>query len=1358
MLQTLGSLKLTDSDLGRPLPLLLLAYLDYEGGWHDRRALARLFWPEQPLNDTLLSPTTKHLLDWIEQAFSIERAGEQVVFVKPQQLLPGVFQSERTFEEAQNSLQLHGYIARYKVEKTTSNWRFTYGLTSTYRDELLGQPPLERSQGKLRNVLYKLRALGLIVEEGKRVQSAVASDYHLLSKALEAGDATQARRLYKPFLQGVERSLAANNYVLGADLAIWLEHARLTLEARVRVPLFGAARECVLTGHRRDVERYVFSALGVGERPSYEALDEALILLNACGSERAAEASERFGEVASHRSNDAPQLSPTAHTPTAFTPDMSALKERAWTLSQGHLAPLLDVSAYGPDGALRKEPAPRKYHETLYVPPAESRTVEQFFRSEKRVLLLVGRSGSGKSNLLCHSFLNEVRKGNPALFISARLLFQPEIGAYLRTQLLSEVAAPWRGNVTQFGAWLREQDASFCVYVDAVNEFNRAGGPLALLRELMTLASDVTDPVKFVVSCRSETWREFQELLGERSSESVLEGFPHAEFVLVEGFDDEDDRQRLFAKYQAYHQLVPERYEAQTGSLKQMIRSPFLMSVVAETYTNRETDHQRRIPKKLNFFRIFRSMTDRKLADANYLLSASNPKRALFEPELQRCLYSFATSVYQKSLDAKGSSDDTSFMSVDGDRTDALSVRQLSEKQFAPFFTPFGGLDQISVFEALVQLNLIEETVTLEPDAWGEPRQTKAYRFFHDQYAQYWLSAVLSSAVLGRVSSELFTSTHMLGQTAQGVANLLGQAGQAPLLVGALEHWFYANMADAQGLKDYLVPLFDRLGAEGSGLAPYYVSAYLFGLVEKGTVEARQLFSELFPQCGAPLKQALALHFLELWPEVAPSDLQAFMGALHERRDRVTLRVLGELFADLYAVDPKRVAAVIDATLHGSETPWDLLSTGVLRRQEFAKQLTFLAHFGLKVLLYGSLAGPEVEQLTSLLTRKYSYLFEALTTDRSVGLRAGVRELLYKKLEESGETSWNQAASAQGNDTFFSADCDGVVQKDLLKRYYTYMVALHNGKLDELTLSEDSDFGQLTFRLLTYRPGSVVGYVSSVITALLIVRRVDHFDPLLAKLLSFDRHVARLSLGSIATTVSLIDSGYSEHILRRLQATLLPHQLAGGYESEEVVPSFISVAATDLLRCESGCRATLTTSIEVLEGIGDQRRVDAFGERLANANFHPNISVGTMVIDQMLRAGGLESPLWRDATLLVMGGMLARHPKTVDALLQRHDKDERVVVDARQRLSDQLVKRKDEVNYQMAWNRFLATGCASTKLRYYIIKVLVGGLVQSNCADDFVKEIRRFFVELARGYLTDQRLTYDFLSEEEALLSAQTAA
>jgi hypothetical protein len=45
MLQTLGKLELDGSDLKRPKPLLLLAYLSLEGP-QERRHLAELFWPE----------------------------------------------------------------------------------------------------------------------------------------------------------------------------------------------------------------------------------------------------------------------------------------------------------------------------------------------------------------------------------------------------------------------------------------------------------------------------------------------------------------------------------------------------------------------------------------------------------------------------------------------------------------------------------------------------------------------------------------------------------------------------------------------------------------------------------------------------------------------------------------------------------------------------------------------------------------------------------------------------------------------------------------------------------------------------------------------------------------------------------------------------------------------------------------------------------------------------------------------------------------------------------------------------------------------------------------------------------------
>ena len=82
-----------------------------------------------------------------------------------------------------------------------------------------------------------------------------------------------------------------------------------------------------------------------------------------------------------------------------------------------------------------------------------------------------------------------------------------------------------------------------------------------------------------------------------------------------------------------------------------------------------------------------------------------------------------------------------------------------------------------------------------------------------------------------------------------------------------------------------------------------------------------------------------------------------------------------------------------------------------------------------------------------------------------------------------------------------------------------------------------------------------------------------------------------------------------------------------------------------------------------------------------------------------------------------------------------------------------LLQLRGAVSYHTGSNEFLVSGLSSiTKLRY-CIKILSGGLVQSTSVEEYGREFRRFVIETARGFLSDDRPkgAYGHLSVEEAL-------
>lgn len=1375
MLNVLGPPKLQAHNFSRPVPIFLLAYLACEGGKHDRRKLAALFWPEYPPDDSALPPLAEDIINQIEASYE-SRASEVVTISLHRSSDENIYE----LENAHSALKLQGFITGASLDDDLTS--AVYRLTSRYSHQLAGTPSEKLSRTNLRNALHKLKSLGegVLVSDGPYVWTEIETDLAAFRKAITDDDIDAALNSFKPFLENIEAQLTSSQYEMGTELALWLVNSRRTIARQLQKACVEDAWRQLDAGQTEKVERRVFAALDANEEEGMpaELTGQVLDVLKHCTSSRLAQAQKRlkaFGSydplmIGRNQGADLEKVqSSSAVIDSSPTLDVDSVNLKTWQISAQHLSSLMDVQAHDERGTLvsQGDSRPRSYVEELFVSSKECEVIDRFLASDKRGLFLVGHSGSGKSNLLCHSFLKERRKGNFTVFLNARLLRGSDFASCLRSQVLGCIQDSWQTEVGAADVWFAGAGKRLLIYLDAINEFNVERGPLALLESVVNVVRDTQlfSSVKIIASCRTETWKNYKEILGDneplRDDVFVSDG---GDATTISGFDPERNRKRLFEAYQGYYQLSPKRYETQSEALRQLIRTPFMMSVIAESYSNRGASVVKlRIPKQLDYLAIFRDMTQRKLRDAHHLLYPGDPKRHLFESALRRCLFAFAERVYEKLVGGPTATNPESLAFTGGsspgrmNRNDTLSVDELAAAEMRTFMEPFSSRSAISPFAALVQLNLLEETTVTTSDFWGVQSEVKAYRFYHDHYAQYWLAAVLNKNVLGRVSTEMLVANrdHLNG-IGEKIAQILDEAKVAPLLAGAVESWLYTNMVEQRTLRDYLVVLFDELAAKPSGLVSYHVGMFLHNLVDKGVVSASELYQNLFVECHHPLKQALAYTYLELWPKIRPDLFRALLDALDAEADAKTVHTLADIFVEFYRMDPARVLHMFEKALDSSDGALSFLTTSLLKRQSAVKQLTFVAQFALKSFHYSSSNDYDATPLRDFLLRRYRYPLQALVSDKPFGLQAQLKPLLYRKLEDSGVNSWEQASRVQGNELFFTSD-HGIVQRDVLHDYYRYVVALYNEEYEALSLHDNHEFRKTTLRMLTFRAGSVIGYVATMVAALLVSNDVTCFDLLLHELLEHDSRASRFSLGVVATQAVHFDPRLAPSILDRLRHRFVKHQLDQGYESEEVFSSFMSVAAADLDRLGPECLDTLDEIMRVISCSNDPERAAAFGDRLANSNFHPDPKVGRLVVKHLLAREDLHNPFWRPATLRVLAGMSARNPKVLHEYLGSEDQAGGVLDEVRQHLDNDLLLRKDQVSYQMSWNWFFVSGWRSRQLSFYIVRDLLGGLIQSNSVEDFAKGYRRFFVEMAKGYLTDQKIDNTRLSVAEAMSLAESS-
>ncbi|MFA0745589.1 MAG: hypothetical protein LASZOEIN_002402, partial [Candidatus Fervidibacter sp.] len=252
----------------------------------------------------------------------------------------------------------------------------------------------------------------------------------------------------------------------------------------------------------------------------------------------------------------------------------------------------------------------RRYIPQVYFPRKEMEgELETFLKGSKSGFLLLGESGIGKTNLLCHKVDEWRERGEIVLFYAGHQLNPDEP---MEQRLLSDLYL--QGKFIRLLDFVRKEGRRFIVVVDGVNEHPQSAKLLRCLCEFVQRYGR-NFPLKVILSVRSVFFTRMLQALGEGRSEEQLKSleaglFPSTIFqthtVEREGrreethrFEleavDEDEVREIYESYRAFDGYWTEEgqlrqfrpttpYESLTPQVRQVIRHPWLLRMVMEAY------------------------------------------------------------------------------------------------------------------------------------------------------------------------------------------------------------------------------------------------------------------------------------------------------------------------------------------------------------------------------------------------------------------------------------------------------------------------------------------------------------------------------------------------------------------------------------------------------------------------------------------------------------------------------------------------------------------------------------------------------------------------------------------------------
>jgi hypothetical protein len=1043
---------------------------------------------------------------------------------------------------------------------------------------------------------------------------------------------------------------------------------------------------------------------------------------------------------------------------------------RTWTISAGHLSSLLRADGYDSEAKLKRNLPGQDpnvtFIEELFVSPKEEELLNQFVSSDKRGFIIVGKSGMGKSNLLCSFFLKQRRKEHLNIFIDARRLNNKNIRHFLKESVVERIHESWV--LKDFDNYLQSIQENITIIIDGVNEFNHSGGAIGLLEEVCDFIEDpnIFENAKIIASCRTEIWNQYKEEIGAVSNILSDEHFftDSGDAVIISGFEDGGERESLYSAYQKYYKLKPELYRSLSQTVKELIKQPFMMGLIAETYSNRfmispgssKLPETNKIPKKLDYFLIFKLLTERKKNDTKRLFSVSNISHDSFDKEYENCLYTFVRILYDKIV----GSNTSGRLSDSEDKSDSIQVDQLHKnKDFKNFLAPFSSHDSTTIFSAVIQVGLIEKLYIDEYDYWGNQKSGKAYKFFHDQYTQFWLSAVYNDGcILGRVEiAKLRADKNMLNIITHKIENILERSKNAPVLLGGLFHWLYNNMHNEKDdIGDFFAILFNRLVESDSTIVHYFVGSFLHWLIEANIVSPVKLNNELVRNGSVRLRKCFYEHIVHAWPDISPHTLQAVLAT---EKDETLIREISDIFVNLFTLEPEEVIEFLDKTLVSFEKlSLEILTKSVFEKRKLKEGFVFAQLFITSSLLCNFSDPGKLTIIRNFLKKKYNLIINVIIDEDAAVIKGIARDKMYRILEDSGVYQWDQAIGSQGrNNTFFVED-DGLIQRDVLYDFYKYCVDFHNGDMERLSLDKNSEYMKMTLKMIEYRQSSIIGYVATQILAGVSINHMEKLDEIVDEILKLNSKGALFYGIILVFTLSILEESSIDHIFEITHKKFIPRWMEDFDKEIYNIITFLIIGAKDFDRYWERCENILSDIIDKLREKADDNYIENFGDILSQYLFLPNIKISFKICDYLLDKDLHKDPLLREFTLKVLASMLARSPKVLKRILDAHGIED-ITGDVRPFLTEDVIKNRSQVSYKHSWSNFLNLGLlGSKKLRYLLIKNFLAGLVQANMVPEFVKEFRRLAVEGIKAFLidgNDNDSAYEHLTVEEGLSSTE---
>jgi hypothetical protein len=224
-----------------------------------------------------------------------------------------------------------------------------------------------------------------------------------------------------------------------------------------------------------------------------------------------------------------------------------------------------------------------------YAQRAAESALGAFLGSPASAIIVIGDSGIGKTNMLCHWASDLLAAQQAVLLYSCGQLSGPDIERTIAQDLSLKSADEVVPALERISALAVQQGRQLVLIFDALNEYRDGdhAGPEALLKNINVLVGHLPHQnVRLVLSCNTATWKQLERLGASLFESRYFQPAPGESVLLLDLFTPAEFAD-AYERYRSYFHLQTP-LAALPDALRERLRKPLLLRMLAEVWAGKE--------------------------------------------------------------------------------------------------------------------------------------------------------------------------------------------------------------------------------------------------------------------------------------------------------------------------------------------------------------------------------------------------------------------------------------------------------------------------------------------------------------------------------------------------------------------------------------------------------------------------------------------------------------------------------------------------------------------------------------------------------------------------------------------------